>query len=359
MKRVGILTFQFAHNYGAQLQAYALKSTLENSDVEAEVINYLPSGLWENYSLNPKYALKNHQIKKVLMIPIRLRQALKFKSFQKNYLQLNRAINILDSESVSDKNAVIVGSDQVWSTSIIPDVSPYFFENIHGIKKLAYAASFGTSQLSEEICQILKRNIKEFSFVSVREESSVKLINDIVPEKKVYHVLDPVFLLDAGQWRNLYGVKRNSKVVDKYILYIDLRNDHGLTEIAKQLSQETGLNVYYVHPTCWKTEEKSFKQLYDVGPLEYLSLIDHAEYVVTNSFHAVAFSCIFSKKVLHYADKKLAHRVDDLFASLYVDKSEQIVDFSKYENNRERYIQTAKNIFVKMIHVIEGEKDEP
>ena len=72
MDRIGILTFQFAHNYGALLQAYALKRSLTDESTSVEIINYMPIGLWENYSINPIYAFKKRQLKKLLSTPRRM-----------------------------------------------------------------------------------------------------------------------------------------------------------------------------------------------------------------------------------------------------------------------------------------------
>lgn len=327
MKKAGILTFQFAHNYGAQLQAYALKTTLKGYGVDTNIINFLPKGLWENYSINPIYSLKKHQFKKLLYSPMRMLQVKKFTDFQKQYLEVNKPIYELTNTSLNKYDALIVGSDQVWNDVILPDISPYFLENIIGIKKMTYAASFGTDNISDNVKNKILKNIPEFDSVTVREKQGVQIIQKIVPQCTAKHVCDPVFLLRAETWRNLYNRERYSFPDEDYILYIDLRNDTHLIMNAKQISKQKQMKVYYVHPTCLKTSEKKFSQLYDVGPLEYLSLIDHAQYIVTNSYHAIAFSCIFGKKAIHLADISLGNRVFDLLNAIEVYQQNGIYEF--------------------------------
>ncbi len=46
MKKIGILTFHESNNYGAVLQAFALRKTTENlANLPVEIINYKPNFL--------------------------------------------------------------------------------------------------------------------------------------------------------------------------------------------------------------------------------------------------------------------------------------------------------------------------
>lgn len=355
MKKVGILTFQFAHNYGAQLQAYALKHTLTDMGFETEVINYLPQGLSASYSINPFYFLRKRQWGKLLNIPRRWNQVLKFKKFQKELLNITEAIHETDLPKLSKYQALVVGSDQVWNEQIISDVAPYFFRG-QDTNKFSYAASFGMETVSDKTKRYMKEELPQFKMVTVREKSAVHMIKSELPESEVYHVCDPVFLLGADAWRQLYKGKTSITPLEKYILHIDLRNSKELIAESKKLREQTGYKVYCIHPTCWKTTETSFEQLYNVGPLEYLQLVDHAEFIVTNSFHAVAFSCIFSKKVLHDAEKKLGGRVADLVDTLKAEQENGMIDFAQnqIQETKESYVAKTRDVLKKMGDIIEA-----
>ena len=52
--KIGILTFQNAHNYGALIQAFALKNYLENNGYIVNVINYANKEIENSYLYTPK-----------------------------------------------------------------------------------------------------------------------------------------------------------------------------------------------------------------------------------------------------------------------------------------------------------------
>lgn len=355
MDRIGILTFQFAHNYGALLQAYALKRSLTDESTSVEIINYMPNGLWENYSINPIYAFKKRQLKKLLSTPRRIKQVRLFSQFQKSVLQIGTPMYQLSKENVKTYNGLIVGSDQVWSDSILPDTSPYFFEGVESAVKMSYAASFGTDELSETVAEKIKRNLVEFGMVTVREKVSIAMIKAIAPECQVNHVCDPVFLLNAETWRSVYQQHGTNKLASEdYILYVDLRNDPDLIQEAKKLRDTTGMKVVCIHPTCWRVSEDSFIQLYNAGPLEYLRLVDQAQYVVTNSFHAVAFSMIFKKKIVHSADRKLGARVEDLLHTFSIEGRNGCIDCGSIDVSNSEFVEHSRKILKQMREIIKG-----
>lgn len=358
MKKVGILTFQFAHNYGAQLQAYALKHRVEQLGFETSVINYLPKGTWEAYSLNPWYAMKKMQLKKLLHAPKRMNQAQKFRQFQKEYLQLGKVVHTVDDSTTACYDALIAGSDQVWSDAIVRDVAPYFFRDVHDKQKLAYAGSFGKNQVSETVRNLIRSEMPEFTAISVREETAVELIQEVVPEMQAVAVCDPVFLLSANQWRKVYRSCDYQVPKEKFILYVDLRNDPKLVEKALKLGKEKNLPVYYVHPTCWNTLFSGIHQLYDVGPLQYLALMDAAEYIVTNSFHAMAFSCIFSKKAIHHAENGLGDRVHNLLDALEVGAEDEVINFAQHQDAKEKYIIRGERFLILLQESLRTEEND-
>ena len=67
--------------------------------------------------------------------------------------------------------------------------------------------------------------------------------------------------------------------------------------------------------------------LHDVGPFEYLELIDNAEFVITNSFHAVAFSSIFEKKLIYYLKDELSNRILELLSMMEIEEFDKVIEF--------------------------------
>ena len=159
--KIGILTFQFAHNYGALLQAYALKCYLNQLGYDVSIINYTPEKLRKEYSMNPFAYSKN--LKVLLSLSLRnyrrRKQNRLFTQFQNNELGLRQ--RILTSEelitAMNTYDVVSVGSDQVWNTNITGDIKSYFLEKEVQAHKISYAASFGT----DSICTYQKNAVNE------------------------------------------------------------------------------------------------------------------------------------------------------------------------------------------------------
>lgn len=326
MKNIGILTFQFANNYGAVLQAYALKKILERYSNEVEVINYCPYNLYKSYSLDIIWFIKKQEFGKIIEIPRRIKQKRLFDSFQKEELGLGTKKNDINNDELEKYDVIIVGSDQVWNDEIVDNIEAYFLKNVSQKIKISYAASFGKKHISAKVKNLAKTCLETFQLVSLRESNTIACMEKV--GLIAYHTADPVLLLTKEEWREFYLSKNKKRVLEKYILYIDLMNDKKLKEEAVKLGQKFKLPILAIHPTCWKFKEKIFHQLYDVGPFEYLYLIDNASHVITNSFHGLAFSYIFQKKVTYYLNSELNNRTEDFLKTLQVDSKQKEIDFS-------------------------------
>jgi hypothetical protein len=123
-------------------------------------------------------------------------------------------------------------------------------------------------------------------YISVRESSGIQLLNEI-GINTAEQVLDPVFLLDANHWET---IKKDSYFTDRYILVYDFDENQAIKEYAIQYAKKHNLKIY----TIFKNRYGD-KDFYDDGPEGFLSLILHADFIVSNSFHATAFSIIFEK----------------------------------------------------------------
>ena len=119
--------------------------------------------------------------------------------------------------------------------------------------------------------------------IAVRESSGVKLIEEM--GLKAVRTCDPVFLLDEYQWEKIIShVSKNQK----YILLYDFEQNCVVEEIAKEIAEEKKAQIISVFKTNIQANIYS-----DMGPLEFLDLVKNAEFIISNSFHATAFSIIF------------------------------------------------------------------
>lgn len=323
---LGILTFQFAHNYGAMLQCFALKKFIENRGVKVSVINYIPIEMYSYYSINPYWAIRRRNIYGLTNILKRYKQAIKFYDFQKKILQITEKVKKIDDNTTYNLDGIIVGSDQVWNYNIVPDLNEYLLTKCSNCNKYSYSASLGKKNIPEEALEMFKKELNNFKLVSVREKNNAEYLSEKL-SIKIENTVDPVFLLNKDDWREVYI--NNSKIdkkFSKYVLLIDLFNSKELVEHAIKIKNENNFELITIDPMC-RNEISNAINLHNVGPLEYLELIDNAEFVVTNSFHAVAFSSIFEKKLIYFLKDELSNRISELLTTMGVTESGDIIDF--------------------------------
>ena len=332
---IGILTYHFAHNYGAMLQAYALKTYLLNAGFDAEIINYCPEKIKKQYSIGKNTVTLKNFWWKAKSDARRKKQYKLFESFRAENLSDRGEIGPAQLKEYSKRfDTVIAGSDQVWNTEINFDDPNYFLDFVGtDTKKFGYAISLGSVKVSQKMRELTDRTLRTFNRVSFREKSAAAFLNEIY--KKIYPVTcDPVFLLNAGDWNTLIK-KTDSRIPQKYILYYSLHDDENLKSAVMQTAEAENLPILSIHPLCRKDGIADFN-LKDVGPREFLWLVKNAEYVASNSFHATAFSIIFEKKALIRPHPVLGDRNKDLLSLVRGNPSLQQGDVYRFEYaNRE------------------------
>ena len=311
--KVGIMTFHYAHNYGAMLQAFALRSFLNENGFEAEIINYVPTYMELKYlKVNFFKVLMTFKRSVVMGYIKRLRNKNKFEIFEKHYLGIEdrKAIRKGDLSSLySNYDVLLFGSDQIWNTNITHDDLTYFGEYADSMKKISYAASSGNAINMPEYREIAKRFLSDFSSISVRENNSKEVLAKIL-NKEVVTVLDPVFLLDIDAWLK-QAEKSSINIEDDYVIYYSIQQNEELSNECIKYARENNLRIVEINGEMKKTNKEA-TLLDNIGPNEFLYLLNRANTVFTNSFHAVAFSIIFNKHVFIRAHTETGNRVTDL-----------------------------------------------
>ena len=321
--RIGMLTFHWADNYGALLQAFGLKVWLSEHDWDASIIDYRPARLRGRYWLVP-YAPYDDPVRmfrfassgflcNALTGREWLLQRRRMERFRREFLDIGRGKRIpfrdLPGTGI---DTLIVGSDQIWSPDITFGLLPaYFgaFGNGRVCKVVAYAASSG-GQIPERYEAQFGKLLDSVDVISARESGTAEYIKHRF-SREAETVMDPVFLLDAGRWRSMARLPRERG----YVLYHETEPNGDMREAACKLSEKTGLpviNLRYRKPMS----EMPFQTVCSAGPLEFLGYVLGADYVVTNSFHALAFSLILHRPFLTYNHSSKGARTADLLARL-------------------------------------------
>lgn len=352
-KKIGIITFHAADNYGAVLQAYALQTYLSTQGNCAEIIDFVPYGVEKaNLPLfvNDKKLIKR-LIKQVLILPnyFKLkRKNSKFAEFRKDYFKLSRKFRTADEirGAELDYDICITGSDQVFNP-LIQNSDIYYLDFCNKSSKIAYAPSFGIKDFTK-VKESTKKLIKEFKYLSCREADGAEFLSEVTGNA-VPTVSDPVFLLTPEEWSKITTKPRT----DRYILVYDLNGGKPLVEIANKIKTETGLPVICITANKYaNTKYKVDELLVSCGPLEFISYIQHAEYVVTDSFHGTAFSTLFRRKFISFvALKHAASRIQSLLKKLGIEnrifynaKEFDIkkVIFKEYDKELEELVKSSK-----------------
>lgn len=324
MKKIGIVTFHNAHNYGAMLQAFALQKKLEESN-QVEIIDYRNNKIERQYKVIRPLIFKDpistvkRLVSDVSKYKINKTRHRNFNTFMKEKLSLSKRYN--DEEDLKNDDVkydiLITGSDQVWNIGIVGNLSDIYTLNFgqKDIKRISYAASVGEANLISRNKEIYKEKISKIDEISVREADAKKELNRII-NKEIEVVLDPTLLLTVNDWNKELTTK-NDVSDEKYILAYFVEYDKEYIDIVNFLSEKTGLKVIHFEKRN-NNYNDVLKSAYTEGPLDFVSLIKNAEYVVATSFHATVFSILFHKKFFIVPHRKTGARVINLLDRLEI-----------------------------------------
>lgn len=299
--KIGIMTFPNMTSYGCTLQMYALYRAVEQAGAEAEIINYRNEYMKARRHTTAgrgKSAIKS-ALRVTATKALHLRQITAFRRFEHRLNQYPaRVTSDKDSliEAAKRYDGVICGSDQVWNP-LITDADLSYFLNFCGpdTKRIAYAPSFGISEFPDDFTHRIKPELEKFRHLSVREEVGARYVRKLV-NKPTEIVLDPTFLIDREGWTKLE--KPHPMATGKYIFCFPVRKSAALIRFGLELADQKNATLIVVEGnliTRLRNKNKRIRYALDISPEEWLSLLHHADCVVTNSFHGAAFSIHYQK----------------------------------------------------------------
>ena len=319
--KIAVLTTFDVYNYGASLQAHALTHYLSCLGHEVELIDYQPEYLTRKYNykwVNPESSLSRNAITRYIYRTLKyiqrqttLKRKYAFDSFHQKYLK-RTAIKYLDGNQLSVSPPVadiyIVGSDQVWNVFYETGRDPAFYlDFVKSGRKISYAASFSYLDIDPDNLSRISKSLSTFNGVSVRERQGLEILKQM--NINGYWVLDPVFLPGVDYWRSIIP---DMAFKDKYLLIYDFESNHELRKFSIEYAKKNNLKIYSVNDTYPKLYAN--RNFSNVGPLEFISLINNCEAFVSNSFHGTAFSLILNRPVFVFNRNR--HKVNSRMVSL-------------------------------------------
>ncbi len=326
--KIGILTYHRAENYGALLQAYALRTFLRQSGDDVSFIDYWPEYHVEHYRLFSWKRFRHYNIKGKLnylftfiiwLLPRYLRKT-RLQHFMYSRLGLSSKIQYTKDEDVTcPYDVAVYGSDQIWRRQDIHGNQYNFWyfgsPNVKAKDKITYAASMGVIDATAHECSLIKEHLRAFSAISVRERNLQSFLTDLGFSSCL--VSDPVFLLSQKEWRKLF---RQRACNEKYIFFYNLLQTPESVQFADALSKETGLPVKEINMHL-QWDHIFSRRYYACASIEtFLRMLSDATYVVSNSFHGVAFSLLFEKQFFAVGMRERAQRVVSLLQSAQIEE---------------------------------------
>lgn len=290
--KVGILTFHRAHNYGAVLQCYALQEVIKSLGHDVEIIDYRQQHIESIYRFNLR---KSKLIKNICSVNFnaiydyikediikQYRRVLSFKNFSRKYLFLSKPIK--EDDVLCNYDIIIIGSDQMWSYDCTRRYEKLYWGNIktRGLTQIVgYSISAPADFDSYIDKNDLIENLNNFTKLSVRESD----IQCILKNKYNYDAevtLDPTLLTNPQTWETVVNNKwRNRRYVAVYELRLPRNERNFVVQKAKDYAKANNMDCIDLSNMSYSVQD-------------FISIIKYAHGVFTTSFHAVAFSIIFS-----------------------------------------------------------------
>lgn len=354
--KIGILTYHCAFNYGAVLQCYALQEYLKSLGHEVYVINYRPNYLkyslfiWYNWlSLSPIKCIKKI-IQQISSFNLQIKRFTVFKKFVYEKLNIK---NLKLQSSQNDIDCFIFGSDQIWRKNKNLFDPIYFgeFKASQGHKLISYAASMGLEKLTETEKEQLRKFLKRFSLITVREISLKQLLTPLT-DKRIDVVIDPTFLLRQSEWEKIV---KKPNINKPYILLYQVISNSLTNKIAQIAAKDLNAEIIEI-ASGFSNKQKNHRVVYTASPEEFLGWIMNAHFIVTTSFHGTAFSIIFNKAFVSIKQNKPSDlRIDSILKSINLTNRfiEEISQFnSELYNNKYCYkkdlIDNSKKVLLSL-----------
>ena len=333
-KRITIITLQNVRNYGSVLQAIATQHIFEEMGCEVDFINYVRRDFSSTKERIRTWCRDMGGVKRFvigfLLFPTFERQNKLFSKFLKRNLNVQDKIYCTEEDFKSfpiKSDIYCTGSDQTWNSNWNHGVlSPLFLSFVPDhVRKISYAASIGKTKLDEDELEATRDFLRRYSAISVREESAKEIIENHLGLSSVTHVLDPTLQVNREFWMKFVGV---SKYKEPYVLIYQLNSNSQFDIYAKEYAKRKGCKLVRF---CTR-----YDQIFKCGHAElvpkitdFVRLIAYADTVITDSFHATAFSINMNTNFISIYPSEFEGRLASILKLVGLE-SRHLIDYSDF-----------------------------
>lgn len=361
-KKIGIVTLPGYFNYGNRLQNYALQEILKRYSKEVETLvipkisanshgtkHYVKKLFSQPLSKTAKaFASKiKGKIKNLLNKDILIERERRFKEFSQDYIKERHFGSLYEINEISNEfDYIVTGSDQVWNPNFIKNMEQYYFlQFVEKEKRIAYAPSFGISEIPEEVRQQYKEWLSSIPYISVREKEGAKIINELIG-RDVPVLVDPTLLLNKEEWLKISKEHKN-KPKSKYLIsYFWGKIPKGRKTLIKRIAKKYNLEIVNI-------ANLSDKKTYTADPSEFIDYINSASLVLTDSYHGSIFSILMETPFFIF------ERIGG--PSMY-SRISTLLEMTKLKNREEKDIDLNRNLlemdFSHVQSILNGEREK-
>lgn len=325
MKKIALITYHRAINYGSILQTYATYKKIYELGHKCTIIDYESYSQYYYYSnkIFPNiFKIKFRKISILLFLYKLFKNSNKRKNdkIKKNKFDLFAKKNFCMTKHYSSKNELrkvfsencfdifMTGSDQTWNSNCLEHLyqksdstGVYYFDFVDNkAKRVAFCSSLGNMTYTQ--LEKKKNLINKYSYISTREEQGKKLISRVY-KKNIDVCVDPTFLLKKEDWNML--IQRESLVAGDYIVLYSLQKNNKIKEwldSVKIFAKKRKWKIVVICPFCDEFTD-DFIDANNSGPREFLNIFNFAKFVLVDSFHGLCFSIIYRKDFLVLGNK--------------------------------------------------------
>lgn len=335
MKKVGIITLGGLYNYGNRLQAYATTKIYHDKGFQPFCLyckdRLIISELVKSFA---RTLLKKPPVETPKLIESKMSNA-RLNSFRE-FNTLIPTLNITNNKQLKSFDFFSVGSDQVWNPGIIRHYEKwYYLKFAPSNKKIALAPSIGLDSLNEKQTKQLVKGLSGFNKLSIREDAGAKIILK-ASGRNASVICDPTLVISASDWRSISSDKYTPPIPYIFTYLLGGFGTEALNALDDIFKVKGKLPIVSLSDREKNNEPPA-------GPAEFISLIDNAAYVITDSFHAAVFSSILQTPliIVHRDGPSMFSRLETLAQTLHIENKiygsplytfDSIDDYSDVEN---------------------------
>lgn len=331
--KIGLINIQRCDSHGAVLLAYALEKIVRDLGFDVWNIDYKYAGrIVERNWIKKYYRISKIILKKRLHLTYARKKILgcslkkeydvqhdRFEKFRNEFLNLTNEIVDPHDKLLQRFDGFIVGSDVVWKPEIAAceDKEIYFLKSApDNAVKIAYAASIGTDDKSL-LCKYedcYKNAFDNFDYISIREQSMIGFVKKFT-DKDIVSLIDPVFLLSPEEYTKLEKNSRGDNDNADYIYVYTIGDNETAILEADKLAKKWNCRILLDVNDGFANSKKisvEAESAISAGPAEFIYNIRRAKYVITDSFHATAFSLLYNIPFCVFDRGKISVRMNDI-----------------------------------------------